>query len=92
MRTNDRQLVRHSIAARAREIRCELFGVHGGPLLAEAMGVPVRTWLNYEQGVTIPAEVILRFIDVTDANPLWLLDGQGERYRSDGGMEFHLGP
>ena len=63
-----------------REIREERFGVHGVPLLAEAMGIPVRTWANYESGVVIPALVILRFIELTGANPRWLLIGVGERY------------
>jgi hypothetical protein len=44
--------------------------------------LPTRTWLNYERGVTIPGEVLLRFIDLTSAEPRWLLTGQGPRYRS----------
>jgi hypothetical protein len=68
------------LSHRVREIREERFGVHGVPLLAEAMGIPVRTWANYESGVVIPALVILRFIELTGANPRWLLIGVGERY------------
>ena len=37
----------------------ELFGEHGGPQLAHLLGIPARTWYNYEIGVTVPAEVIL---------------------------------
>jgi hypothetical protein len=92
MRPSEQQLKRHRVAARAREIRCELYGERGAPLLAGALGLPPRTWENYEEGVTIPAEVILRFIEVTDASPRWLLEGRGERYRPGGGMEFHFGP
>jgi hypothetical protein len=92
MRTSEQHLKRHSIATRARRIRCEIFGEDGASLMAEAMGIPLRTWMNYEEGATIPAEVILRFIDVTDANPLWLLDGRGEKYQAGGGIEFHFGP
>jgi hypothetical protein len=44
------------------------------------MQLPVRTWENYETGVTIPATVILGFIEVTGAHPKWLLTGEGERY------------
>jgi hypothetical protein len=69
-----------TLASRVREIRLERFGEHGGPMLAAALGLPFRTWWNYEAGVTIPAEVILRFIEVTGANPRWLLKGEGEKY------------
>jgi hypothetical protein len=66
------------LARRVREMRVERFGEGGGPRLAEILGLPERTWLNYESGVTIPALVILRFIDVTGADPRWLLTGRGE--------------
>src|SRR5262245_9293469 len=69
-----------TLAARVREIRLEQYGEHGGPLLADALGLPFRTWWNYEAGVTIPAPVILRFIEVTGASPEWLLRGEGEKY------------
>jgi hypothetical protein len=68
------------LARRVREIREEKFGVHGGPLMAEALDLPSLTWANFESNVIIPAVVILRFIDVTGANPHWLLTGDGERY------------
>ncbi len=68
------------LARRLREIRHDLFGPDGGPAMAEAMGVPERTWLNYESGVTVPAGVILRLIDATGADPRWLLTGDGLRY------------
>ncbi len=68
------------VAARVREVRRELYGERGAPILAEDLELPTRTWLNYESGVVIPATVILRFIDLTRANPRWLLTGQGNRY------------
>jgi hypothetical protein len=49
-----------SLARRIGEIRREMFGEHGAPLVAGALRIPTRTWLNYEAGVTIPAAVILR--------------------------------
>lgn len=70
------------LAQRVRTIRQELYGEHGGPLLAEALGVPFRTWHTYERGEEIPAEAILRFIEVTDAEPHWLLTGKGRKYVS----------
>jgi hypothetical protein len=73
--------VKASLSRRLREIRQELFGEHGGPELARRLSLPARTWYNYETGVTVPAEVLLGFIDQTGANPLWLLSGEGMKYR-----------
>jgi hypothetical protein len=73
--------VKASISRRLRDVRQELFGEHGGPELARRLNLPARTWYNYETGVTVPAEVLLSFIDQTSANPVWLLSGEGERYR-----------
>lgn len=73
--------VKTQIANRLREIRQELFGEHGGPELARRLNLPARTWYNYETGVTVPAEVLLTFIDQTGANPAWLLGGEGPKYQ-----------
>lgn len=73
--------VKAQISQRLREVRQELFGEHGGPELARRLDLPARTWYNYETGVTVPAEVLLTFIEQTGTNPLWLLTGQGPRYR-----------
>lgn len=79
-RQSDWQSVKLDLAQRFREIREERYGEHGGPLLAGALGLPFRTVLNYEDGCMIPAETILRFIEVTDAHPHWLLTGEGSKY------------
>lgn len=76
------QAVKSSLAHRVREVRLDLFGEHGGPMLARTLRLPFRTWHNYESGCTIPAQVILRFIEVTDAHPHWLLTGEGAKYRA----------
>jgi Peptidase S24-like len=73
--------VKAQVSNRLRDVRAELFGEHGGPELARRLNLPARTWYNYETGVTVPAEVLLGFIDQTGANPLWLLTGQGPRFR-----------
>jgi hypothetical protein len=65
----------------------ELFGEHGGPELARRLDLPARTWYNYETGVTVPAEVMLSFIDQTGVNPAWLLNGDGFVYRNQAGGE-----
>ena len=36
-----------------------------------------------EAGETIPALIILRFIEVTSAHPHWLLTGEGCRYLTE---------
>lgn len=75
--------VKAQISSRLREIRQELFGEHGGPDLARRLNLPARTWYNYETGVTVPAEVLLAFIDQTGTNPVWLFSGEGPRYRRE---------
>ncbi|SIN84570.1 hypothetical protein SAMN05444166_1239 [Singulisphaera sp. GP187] len=73
--------VKASLSRRLREVRQELFGEHGGPELARRLGLPARTWYNYETGVTVPAEVLLGFIEQTGTNPTWLLAGEGSKYQ-----------
>jgi hypothetical protein len=75
-------ILKGNLAQRIKEVREELYGEHGGPLVAEALRIPFRTWLNYESGCTIPAPSILRFIELTKASPRWLLTGLGEKYIS----------
>ncbi len=79
--------IKNNLARRIREVRLELYGEHGGPLLAEALEVPFRTWLNYENGCTIPATSILRFIELTGTNPHWLLTGCGDKYSRPAGID-----
>jgi SOS-response transcriptional repressor LexA len=74
--------VKAVISGRLREIRNEIFGEHGGPELARRLGLPARTWYNYETGVTVPAEVLLGFIEQTGVNPIWLLTGEGPKFRT----------
>ncbi len=80
-RQSNWQSIKLDLADRVRTIRVQKFGENGGPLLAEQLCVPFRTWINYEDGCTIPAQVILRFIEITDATPHWLLTGEGYPYR-----------
>ena len=75
--------VKAQVSSRLREVRQELFGDHGGPDLARRLNLPARTWYNYETGVTVPAEVLLGFIDQTGASPRWLLTGEGPRFRQE---------
>jgi hypothetical protein len=70
-----------AIAGRLRLIRSEVVGEDGGAELANQLGLPFRTWFNYETGVTIPGEVLLAFLEITAIEPLWLLHGTGPKYR-----------
>jgi len=72
--------IARNLSLRVREVREELYGEHGGPLLASALEVPFRTWAGYEAGESIPAETMLRFLEVTRANPKWLLTGEGRKF------------
>jgi hypothetical protein len=67
------------LAARLGEVRRESFGDGDGGIaaLARALGIPARTWENYERGVTIPGRILLHFIEHTGADPHWLLTGEG---------------
>ena len=76
------QLIKLNLAGRIKTVRIDLFGDNGGPLLADLLNVKVRTWVEYEEGLTIPAQTILRFIEVTNADPHWLLTGEGPHYRA----------
>jgi hypothetical protein len=52
------------------------------------VGVGPEAWTAYEEGLTVPAEVVLAFIDVADWCLRWLLTGWGEkseRQRTPGG-------
>jgi hypothetical protein len=80
-RRGDATGIRAGIVRRLREIRQELFGERGGPELARRLNLPARTWYNYETGVSLPAEVLLAFIEQTGANPWWVLTGAGSKYR-----------
>jgi hypothetical protein len=83
------------LARRLRDVRLAMYGEHGGPLLAEALKIPARTWANYESGVTIPGLVLLRFIAMTEVEPHWLLNGEGQRDQAGHGApqmaRFQLG-
>jgi hypothetical protein len=70
------------IAGRLRHIRIELFGEDGDQEIADQIGIPSRTWSNYEAGVTIPGEVLLQFLEITGVEPIWLLRGTGPKYRA----------
>ena len=58
-------------------VREDLCGESGAQFLADALGISHKTWTNYEPGAMIPAEVVLKLIDVIMASPDRLLTGKG---------------
>jgi hypothetical protein len=62
-----------------------MYGERGGPEMARRLGIPVRTWYNYEKGITIPAEIILKVIRLTQVEAAWLLDGTGPMFADQRG-------
>src|SRR5580693_664256 len=71
-----------ALAERLAALRLELFGDRGGPEMARRLGIPVRTWYNYEGGVTVPAEVVLKIIELTAVEAGWLLHGEEPKFRN----------
>lgn len=75
-------LLKSNLAERLKQVRTQLMGERGGPEMARQLGLPVRTWYNYESGITVPAEVVLRFVELTGVDPVWLLRGEGDAYKN----------
>ena len=75
-----REAKRSGIAERLREVRSEWDGEYGAQFFADALGIPLRTWMNYESGVTVPGEVILKLLVTTRISPHWLLSGEGAKF------------
>jgi hypothetical protein len=78
MRDDANRHKKRDLALRFREIRENLYGKYGGQFLADALDVRLETWLNYEAGVSMPAHVVLKLIDIARVNPHWLLTGNGD--------------
>jgi hypothetical protein len=70
-----RQQKAREIIERVRAIRQERFGQDVASL-AEELNVPTRTWLNYEEGVTMPGVTMLGFLVTCEADPFWVLNGR----------------
>ncbi|AGA25585.1 helix-turn-helix domain-containing protein [Singulisphaera acidiphila] len=74
------RVLKQGLARRIREIREAFDSEDDGECLAESLGLPARTWWNYEAGCTMPATVLLELIELTRAHPHWLLTGEGDPY------------
>jgi hypothetical protein len=76
----DYKQLRSTIANRLRAIREEKYGASSAQMIAAELCLPAQTWLNYEAGLTLPGDTLLRFIAVTGVDPNWLLTGEGPKY------------
>ena len=76
---------RRELGGRLRQVRLELYGEDGVPALARLLGVPDRTWSNYERGVTIPGELLLALLELCRVEPRWLFSGEGATFRETAG-------
>ena len=83
---------RSGVFSRIILIRREIYGDEGIPRLAEELGIPPRTWANYEAGVTIPDTILLAFLCATSAAPRWLLLGEGLRFLALPGAATRVNP
>lgn len=68
---------RTALRGRLLQVRVALYGADGVDVLARALGIPRRSWLNFERGVAMPDTVLLRFLHLTGTDPNWLLTGEG---------------
>src|SRR5262249_7740473 len=91
VKTSDESLrARFELAERLVALRIKLYGERGAPELARRLGVPCRTWYNYERGCTVPAQTILQLIVLTSVEARWLLDGGGSMFsEAEGQITSH---
>jgi len=68
------------LAERLRQVRLELFGEGVGELACR-LRIPGPSWMLYESGAAVPADVLLKFVELTSVEPIWLLRGWGPRFR-----------
>ena len=50
--------------------------------MAKSLGIAPSTWKNYEEDATIPStDLIMKFCDLYNVNPHWLMTNCGNMYR-----------
>lgn len=71
------------LSVRIRQVRQEQFGAQGVRQLAQLLGVSDLAWLDFEAGSGVPAHILLDFIDLTGVSALWLMCGEGPKFRPE---------
>jgi hypothetical protein len=74
------------LAEQFRRARVTHFGDDGVADLSRRLGVPERTWRNYEAGVSMPADVVLRFMKLTGVTACELLQDASPVADEDPGL------
>lgn len=65
-----------TICNRMRQIRLRVFGSRGKARFARELGVRATTYQGYERDRIPPVEVVLRAVEVTGCDLVWLLTGR----------------
>jgi len=71
------------VAERLALIRKEAYGERGRSEFARALGIPLTSYLNYENGRVPPIEVVVKMMALTRVNPQWLLHGKKPQYLTE---------
>jgi hypothetical protein len=72
---------RMQLSERLRTVRLERYGSVALAQLTREIGVGLNTWLGFEDGARMPANILLHFVELTRVEPLWLLHGLGPKYQ-----------
>lgn len=67
-------------AERLGEIREAAYGKHGRSAFARALGIPLTSYLNFENGRVPPMDTIVKMMALTRVNPRWLVQGEGPQH------------
>lgn len=67
-------------AERLKKLRKEAYGDRGRSDFARALGIPITSYLNYENGRVPPIDMVVKMMALTRVNPQWLLHGKGQQH------------
>ena len=67
-------------AERLGKTREAAFGRTGRSAFARALGIPLTSYLNFENGRVPPMDIIVKMMALTRVNPRWLVHGAGPQY------------
>lgn len=76
--------IRAAVAWRVIELRRERHNSRGAAAFARELGIPERSWYLYEHGTAMPGELLLKIVELTGVEPMWLLYGTEPKYRTQG--------
>ena len=61
-------------------IREEALGKNGRSAFARALGIPLTSYLNFENGRVPPMDIVVKMMTLTRVDPQWLVHGEGAQY------------